>query len=94
MTGQPLVARVVEPDARPVIEGGQVVTVWHHQPPDAVGVYLDQLIGLDGESAVILSREPIRNGSGRLVGELVTVTRDAAEVIRDAIAADAEASRG
>lgn len=48
----------------------------HRLSPDEA-VLLDQVVDIDGEDAVIVSREPVRNGSGRVVGERLTVTDDA-----------------
>lgn len=81
-------------DPRPVVEGGQVVETWRCQQPDAAEVFLRQVFDIDGEDATILAEEPIRNGSGSIIGTRFTITVDAAEAIRAGIAAGVEASQG
>ena len=65
-------------------------TIQDHDLTEAEAEYLGQVIALDGEDEVIISREDIRNGSGRVCGEHLTITDDAWECIGDAIAAAAE----
>lgn len=74
-------------DPRPVVDGGQTITVWHAQQPDAATVFLDQVLDVDGGPDAILGREQVRNGSGRVVADRFTITVDAAEAIRAALAA-------
>lgn len=76
-------------DPRLVADGGQVVEVWHGQPEPAAAVFLGQVVDVDGPSA-ILSEEPVRNGSGRVVGTRYTVTVDAAEAIRASLRIEVE----
>lgn len=73
-------------DQRGVEVGGQVIVVWHEQPESAEAVLLRQVMDHDGPDAV-LSADPIRNGSKRVVGVRYTVTVDAAEAIRASMAA-------
>ena len=73
-------------DQRGVEVGGQVVEVWHEQPESAAAVLLRQVMDVDGPGAV-LSFDPIRNGSRRVIGTRYTVTVDAAEAIRASMAA-------
>lgn len=54
---------------------------------DGVDVYLGQLIDIDGEQAAIAARDEVRNGSGRLIGESITLTGSAAAAIRESFAA-------
>ena len=53
-------------------------------------VYLDQIIALDGRDAVVLDEQPVRNGSGRIVGSHMMITREAWEAVQEAIAAAAD----
>lgn len=55
---------------------------------EAIQVYLSQIIDIDGEDAVILDRKPLKNASGRAIGETLWITPEAADTIREAIAAD------
>lgn len=73
-------------DRRGVEAGGQVIEVWHEQPESAAAVLLRQVLDVEGPDAV-LSFDPIRNGSKRVVGTRYTVTMDAAEAIRASMAA-------
>ncbi|PWV44578.1 hypothetical protein [Nocardiopsis sp. L17-MgMaSL7] len=57
---------------------------------DAIQTYLGQIIEIDGEEEVVLERKPLKNASGRVIGETLWVTKDAAETIRESI--DAAAS--
>ena len=61
-------------------------TVHDHDTTEAEAEYLGQVLAIDGEDAVIISREDIRNGSGRVCGEHLTVTDDAWECVQSAIA--------
>lgn len=72
--------RLAAADPREVVDGGQVVTVWHEQPADAAAVFLDQL--LDVDPGAMLGREQVCNGSGREVGARYTLTVDGAEAVR------------
>lgn len=51
---------------------------------------LAHIIDIDGEDAVILSREDARNGSGRIVGEHLTITDEAWQAVRDALVYDGD----
>lgn len=44
---------------------------------DDMSVRLGQIIDVDGEGAVVLDRADIRNGSGRIIGERLTITEQA-----------------
>lgn len=57
---------------------------------DAIQTYLGQIIDIDGEDTVVVDRKPLTNASGRTIGETLWVTEEAADTIRDAIAAAAE----
>ena len=65
-------------------------TIRNHDLTEAEAEYLGQILTIDGEDAVIISREDIRNGSGRVCGEHLTITDDAWECIQSAIAEAAE----
>lgn len=56
---------------------------------DAIQTYLGQIIDIDGEDEVVLDRKPLKNGSGRVIGETLWVTEETANAIRDAIHAGA-----
>lgn len=51
---------------------------------------LGQIIDVDGNEDSIVSREPVRNGSGRIVGEHLTITDEAAEFIAESLRQMAE----
>lgn len=82
--------RLAAADPREVVDGGQVVTVWHEQPADAAAVFLDQL--LDVDPGAMLGREQVCNGSGREVGARYTLTVDGAEAVRAGVLGDGEPS--
>ena len=48
-------------------------------------VYLEQIIGIDGEENVILASEDITDMYGRLCGRIVTVSDDTWDLIQKAI---------
>ncbi|WP_017602305.1 hypothetical protein [Nocardiopsis lucentensis] len=54
---------------------------------EAIQAYLSQVIDIDGEDEVIVDRKPLKNASGRIIGETLWVTPEAADAIRDAIMA-------
>lgn len=54
---------------------------------DAIQVYLSQVIDIDGEDEVVMDRKPLKNASGRAIGETLWVTPEAADAIREAITA-------
>ena len=58
---------------------------------DAIHTYLDQIIYIDGEDEVIMDRKPLKNASGRVIGETLWVTEETAEAIREAITASNDA---
>ncbi|WP_326806624.1 hypothetical protein OHB04_02210 [Streptomyces sp. NBC_01775] len=51
---------------------------------EAVQTTLSQIIENDGDD-VVLSRREMKNGSGRVIGEWLTVSTETAQEIRDAI---------
>lgn len=55
---------------------------------EAIQTYLSQVIDIDGEDTVVVDRKPLKNASGRTIGETLWVTEEAADTIRDAIFAD------
>ena len=57
---------------------------------EAEETYLGQVISLDGAENVILSEEPILNGSGRECGTHMTITNEAWEAVQDAVKESAE----
>ena len=66
------------------IEGHENTFPRHVLTEDEAAI-LGQLIELDGRcgATVILGLEEIRNGSGRVVGEHLTIAEDAWEVVRE-----------
>jgi hypothetical protein len=54
-----------------------------------IAAYVDQLIDLDGRAAVIAAETALRNGSGRVIGTEITLTKKATEFIRGMYAAAA-----
>lgn len=54
---------------------------------EGVDTYVGQLVEIDGEEATIAESREVRNGSGRVVGQEITLTADAAEAIRASFAA-------
>ena len=59
---------------------------------EAEETYLDQVISLDGAENVVLSEEPILNGSKRECGTHMTITDEAWEAVQDAVKAAEEYS--
>ena len=57
---------------------------------EAEETYLGQVISLDGAENVILSEEPILNGSKRECGTHMTITDEAWEAVQDAVKESAE----
>ena len=51
---------------------------------------LGQIIDVDGNEDSIVNREPVRNASGRLMGEHLTITDEAAEFIAESLRQMAE----
>jgi len=52
--------------------------------------YLDQIIALDGRDRIVLEEQPVRNGSGRIIGSHLTITTGTWETIQEAVTAAAE----
>lgn len=57
---------------------------------EAEETYLGQVIGIAGEESVILSEEPILNGSKRECGTHMTITDAAWEAVQEAVKGSAE----
>ena len=75
-------------DWRTVPEGGQVVETWHALPEDGPGVLLPQWLDTDPEGLPsLLGVQPVTNGSGRHIGTRYVLTVEAAQGLRDALAA-------
>lgn len=68
------------PDRMPDIEG--------HFPTEIEATYLNQVIDVDGEDAVVLDAQPLRNGSGREIGTAYTIDMDAWVFVQDCVRAD------
>ena len=62
------------------VDGIEATRPYHQLTEDEAAI-LGQIIGFDGEDAVILDRAAIRNGSGTVVGEHLTIAADAWEVV-------------
>lgn len=77
-----------------VVEGGQVVETWHALPESGPGVLLSQWLDTDPESLPsLVGVQPITNGSGRHIGERYVLTVEAAQGLRDALAASEAVTR-
>ena len=57
---------------------------------EAEETYLGQVISIDGEESVVLSEEPILNGSKRECGTHMTITDEAWEAVQEAVKESAE----
>ena len=57
---------------------------------EAEETYLSQVISIAGEESVILSEEPILNGSKRECGTHMTITDQAWEAVQEAVKESAE----
>ena len=57
---------------------------------EAEETYLSQVISIAGEESVILSEEPILNGSKRECGTHMTITDQAWEAVQEAVKGSAE----
>lgn len=64
------------------INSGHIID---HRPSEIEATYLNQILDVDGNDAVILGVEPIRNGSGREIGTAYTVTTNAWEFVQETI---------
>ena len=53
-------------------------------------IYLGQVISIDGAESVVLSEEPILNGSKRECGTHMTITDEAWEAVQEAVKGSAE----
>lgn len=53
-------------------------------------IYLGQVISIDGAESVVLSEEPILNGSKRECGTHMTITDQAWEAVQEAVKESAE----
>lgn len=77
-----------------VPEGGQVVEAWHAIPEGGPAVLLSQRLDTEPEGLPsLVGVQPVTNGSGRHVGERYVLTRDAAQGLRDALAASEDVTR-
>ena len=75
-------------DWRTVPEGGQVVEAWHALAEDGPGVLLSQWLDTDPEGLPsLVGVQPVTNGSGRHIGTRYVLTVEAAQGLRDALAA-------
>ena len=59
---------------------------------EGAAFYLDQIITMPGAENIILSEEPILNGSKRECGTHLTITDEAWEAVQQAVEESAEAS--
>ena len=57
---------------------------------EAEDIYLGQVISIAGEESVILSEEPIFNGSKRECGTHMTITDAAWDAVQEAVKGSAE----
>ena len=57
---------------------------------EAEDIYLGQVISIAGEESVILSEEPILNGSKRECGTHMTITDEAWDAVQEAAKGSAE----
>ena len=57
---------------------------------EAEETYLGQVISIDGAESVVLSEEPILNGSKRECGTHMTITDEAWEAVQEAVKGSAE----
>lgn len=74
-------------------EGGQVVETWHALPEDGPGVLLSQWLETDPEGLPsLVGVQPVTNGSGRHIGTRYVLTVEAAQGLRDALAASQAAT--
>ena len=81
-------------DWRTVPEGGQVVEAWHALAEDGPGVLLSQWLDTDPEGLPsLVGVQPVTNGSGRHIGTRYVLTVEAAQGLRDALAASEAVTR-
>lgn len=57
---------------------------------EAEEAYLSQVISIAGEESVVLSEEPILNGSKRECGTHMTITDEAWDAVQEAVKGSAE----
>ena len=57
---------------------------------EAEDIYLGQVISIDGAENVVLSEEPILNGSKRECGTHMTITDEAWDAVQEAVKGSAE----
>ena len=57
---------------------------------EAEETYLGQVISIDGAENVVLSEEPILNGSKRECGTHMTITDEALDAVQEAVKGSAE----
>ena len=57
----------------------------HHELTADEAVILGQIIEIDGEDAVIIDREEIRNGSRRVCGERMILTESAWNTVQESV---------
>lgn len=85
----------------PCIRGGPTMTITTNDsittanidryfPTEMEATYLNQVLDIDGNGAVILASEPLRNGSGRVIGTAYTVTAGAWDFVQDCVRRGAE----
>ena len=69
-------------------EGGQVVEAWHAIPQGGPAVLLPQWLDTEPEGLPsLVGVQPVTNGSGRHIGTRYVLTVEAAQGLRDALAA-------
>jgi hypothetical protein len=66
-------------------------TIAQHVATEDELVLLGQVIDIDGREAVVLASTAAKNGSGRVIGEHLTITDEAWQFVAESLAQGAEA---
>ena len=66
-------------------------TIAQHVATEDELVLLGQVIDIDGRDAVVLASTAAKNGSGRVIGEHLTITDEAWQFVAESLAQGAEA---
>jgi len=65
-------------------------TIAQHVATEDELVLLGQVIDIDGREAVVLDSTPAKNGSGRVIGEHLTITDEAWQFVVESLAQGVE----
>ena len=65
-------------------------TIAQHVATEDELVLLGQIIDIDGRDAVVLDSTPAKNGSGRVIGEHLTIADEAWQFVAESLAQGVE----